>query len=809
MTKFSSLEDPGFIDVYKTLLRWILDIQKQVIHWLLQSLDSQKRWERIQQIDDAYKGTCSWIFDPDLPFQKWLCQSTIENSPFFWIQGRPGSGKSTLMKKVLIDSRTQEYLSLCSSRKWNLIPFFFHDRGSRVQKSINGLLQDILYGLLDADKSLSRFIKDPVIRKAFLRAVVQTDSTHNAMLDFSSVVKAHEWSTKGLADILKALLSQDEVELNVLFFIDALDEHSGNHRNLLSTINSCLVERSSPKVKVKLCVASRAEPIFRIAFQDVPTLEVHLYTKGDIRLYAHEQIRLYLNEEDGARDAEKLDALTTEITDKASGMFIWVRIVVEELIERLIDGYTVVQLREILLEIPEELQDLYRRVLSRIKPQYALHCYVLFQIFLCMEERGITAQTILTVTEVVVHHKYESIPAQAQSRKLASYSGGLIELVKNSSKPQLIHQTVRTFLKDSHSACHMVPQISEPLQDGMAYLTAFCVHVAVRERLHIAEDNGHRLLCLFNYAAETETMQSEDLVKMLDRLSTEPDCSDELKPIFANAIDYTIDGLHVIQEIASNGGLMAYHEEHPWLSQGLSLNSKLFPESQSSLPREHTTLLRPYDILSAAISSGVLPYAENKLSSGLLPTTMMNRAPLLHYAVTSSFITWQYVSSGYYERRTATAATLIRLCISQGADPNTQYNGMAALGFLVSLRPTSMGRPISIANWTSIFKTMTALLEAGADPNEMILSGGRFQRSLLSYVLRLASTSDDNALEMVRTLLEHGANTNLADADGFRPLFFALDRVHIKAAKLLLEFGADPGDLGNGRVANTEKYLVV
>ena len=51
---------------------------------------------RRQGIRKAYRNSCAWIFRHE-SYEKWMSG----NRGLLWVIGKPGSGKSTLMKKVL------------------------------------------------------------------------------------------------------------------------------------------------------------------------------------------------------------------------------------------------------------------------------------------------------------------------------------------------------------------------------------------------------------------------------------------------------------------------------------------------------------------------------------------------------------------------------------------------------------------------------------------------------------------------------------------------------------------------------------
>ncbi|KAK1238167.1 hypothetical protein MKX08_002746 [Trichoderma sp. CBMAI-0020] len=99
---------------------------------------------RITEIEDPFQSTFKWIFDLKL-FTHWL----QEGSGLFWINGKPGSGKSTLMKYIFQSSWTEDLLH--DWRKSSLdikAGFFFHFRGNAMQKSFEGLLRSLIIQIL-------------------------------------------------------------------------------------------------------------------------------------------------------------------------------------------------------------------------------------------------------------------------------------------------------------------------------------------------------------------------------------------------------------------------------------------------------------------------------------------------------------------------------------------------------------------------------------------------------------------------------------------------------------------------------------
>jgi hypothetical protein len=120
---------------------------------VLQSLRYDKMTHRYEDIVEAYPQTFKCIFEtPTEQQQPWSSFVAWLNTDqgVYWIGGKAGSGKSTLMKHVLDDSRTAQLLEdwaqnilLCQAS------YFFWNSRSREQKSEVGCLKVLLFQIFD------------------------------------------------------------------------------------------------------------------------------------------------------------------------------------------------------------------------------------------------------------------------------------------------------------------------------------------------------------------------------------------------------------------------------------------------------------------------------------------------------------------------------------------------------------------------------------------------------------------------------------------------------------------------------------
>jgi hypothetical protein len=135
-----------------------LKLQNKVQEEIIRSLTYPEMTFRYERILEAYPTTFDWVFrDPtadQLPwsnFSHWL----ETGNGVYWIHGKAGSGKSTLMKHIFDSHRTRKDLATWAStsetddhRPLCFATFFFWNSGTPEQKSQMGLLRSLLYQVL-------------------------------------------------------------------------------------------------------------------------------------------------------------------------------------------------------------------------------------------------------------------------------------------------------------------------------------------------------------------------------------------------------------------------------------------------------------------------------------------------------------------------------------------------------------------------------------------------------------------------------------------------------------------------------------
>ncbi|KAM0293640.1 hypothetical protein ACHAPM_011606 [Fusarium culmorum] len=123
---------------------------------LLESLEFDQIDSRKTTIKTAYSKTCSWFLKhPD--YLEWLdSKKQSHHLGFLWIRGKPGAGKSILMKFIYTKMKRND-----TPLKALTISFFFNARGKLLEKSVLGMYRSLLLQLLEGFPDLQRILDDP------------------------------------------------------------------------------------------------------------------------------------------------------------------------------------------------------------------------------------------------------------------------------------------------------------------------------------------------------------------------------------------------------------------------------------------------------------------------------------------------------------------------------------------------------------------------------------------------------------------------------------------------------------------------
>ncbi|KAE8447855.1 hypothetical protein EG329_010084 [Mollisiaceae sp. DMI_Dod_QoI] len=330
---------------------------------LLSSLYFKSIKVRQAAIKEAHVRTLEWIFDDDTEcphphssFLRWM-QS---GNGIFWITGKAGSGKSTLMKYLCSSEKTHGALqSWAGAGKLVMPSYFFWSAGNTMQKSQEGLLQSLLYQILKECEDLA-----PTICPARWAGGLK-----------SSFLEP--WSYEELSEALDSLAKLGQLSTKFCFFVDGLDEYDGEHVEIIKTLKNFASSSS-----IKLCVSSRPWNVFEKAFGGSNPQKMLLqdFTREDIKRYVEntleEDDRFVKLMEQDTRYKDLID----EIVIRAEGVFLWVYLVVRSLLRGLTNEDDIETLQLRLHKLPADLEQYFNQMLTTIEDVYQEQTAQIFQI---------------------------------------------------------------------------------------------------------------------------------------------------------------------------------------------------------------------------------------------------------------------------------------------------------------------------------------------------------------------------------------------------------------------------------------------
>ncbi|KAJ5995764.1 hypothetical protein N7481_002741 [Penicillium waksmanii] len=391
---------------------------------------------RRSQVSEAHKRTYRWAYMSN--FSEWM----VSEDPLFWISGKPGSGKSTLMKYLVNSPDTYAYLrKWAGTRKLVIIDYFFWINGSDIHRSQEGLLRSLLFDI---------FQKCPeLIQKKFPE---RWGESVNMSLDLKGSMIS--WNRQELLSGLQRITQQTTLSNAFCIFIDGLDEYEGEHEDLL-------------------CVASRPWNVFEKALGTDPSRKIYLehLNKPDIELYVKNTLQDRADFQALAMSDPDATELALDIVQRSNGVFLWVYLVVLLVKQGLVNEDRLVDLKRRVSAYPADLNNFFKHIMDSLDPLYQAQIATGFSVALAAREPlSIVSFWYLDELEldsnVAIAKKIDE-PAVKSNRldsfwrdevrkmeaRLNGRFKGLLEIVKmpkwevpSDIMVEFLHRTVRDFL---------------------------------------------------------------------------------------------------------------------------------------------------------------------------------------------------------------------------------------------------------------------------------------------------------------------------------------------------------------------------
>jgi hypothetical protein len=331
--------------------------------------------ERFSNVNGPARNTFDWVFEDSktflhnqpgskIAFRDWL----RSGSGIFHVEGKPGSGKSTLMKHICEHCETRQILrEWAGEKKLITSQFFFWRPGTPEQKSLRGLIRGLLWGIIRQEPQLAKLLFPRLWRPTELPAFGRSQ-----FIDLS---------VEDVDEALGLLLKGGDVldEYHFCFFIDGLDEFDENRGYTQYQLTQHLLQwASSPCRNVKLCVSSRQLPVFANAFSPAQRLTIHIFTDEDIEQLVKQRL-----EGNGAfqklaqSEKDRCDKMVRQVIESAEGVFLWVCVLLNLLEDSLGNGDSIAMLESIINSTPTELDDFFSHILNSIPLHYRRQAFII------------------------------------------------------------------------------------------------------------------------------------------------------------------------------------------------------------------------------------------------------------------------------------------------------------------------------------------------------------------------------------------------------------------------------------------------
>ncbi|KAL8911682.1 MAG: hypothetical protein Q9172_007630 [Xanthocarpia lactea] len=349
----------------------------------------------------ALEGTCQWItLRSDL--RAWIeGLSNPQSSNVFWLIGLPATGK-TVLSSVVID-HLQFLGKPCQ--------YTFFSSGHQSQRTAGYCLRSIATQLAVANVEF----------RARLSALhEETGVTFNSQNQVFKVI----WEKIFEGIILKMRFQQP-----LYWILDGIDE--ADQQSLLVT----RLTRMQPTSPIGVFFASRPVKIPTVPYQSAPPITLFLaenHTYEDIRTYARRSVESVLPDNEQTQSA-----VIEQVLAKASGSFLWVRLALETLEH---NWHTEDDIRRVLSELPQGMENLYIRMLAKVQNQSPR--------IRAMAERILTwmacAWRPLSISELEVALQPDFTGFIRLEETILDICGHFISV--HSSRVSIIHTTARDFL---------------------------------------------------------------------------------------------------------------------------------------------------------------------------------------------------------------------------------------------------------------------------------------------------------------------------------------------------------------------------
>ncbi|KAJ4175645.1 hypothetical protein NW767_015718, partial [Fusarium falciforme] len=309
-----------------------------------------------------------------------------------------------------------------------LLSFFFHGRGSELQKTPLGLFRSLFHQLL---RQVPEALTDLVA------------TFQQRCESIGKPGKQWQWHPRELQRFLESSLRKALEARTVWLFVDALDEcGEENAVNLAEYFKSLLPRLTSSGLKQsRICFTCRHYPILDL--DGVFEVCVEKENRKDISTFVQDKL--------SSIRGPTSSTIRDLVTNRANGVFMWAWLMVKQVLDLERKGAGLKKIEAEIRSVPQELDTLYRKLIRAMSPD----SLKLMQ-WICFATRPLSLDELrwALVIEADCPHQslYECQSAgdytsddERMQRRVQTLSRGLAEVTSDGKVVQFIHQSVKDF----------------------------------------------------------------------------------------------------------------------------------------------------------------------------------------------------------------------------------------------------------------------------------------------------------------------------------------------------------------------------
>ncbi|RDL34402.1 uncharacterized protein BP5553_07530 [Venustampulla echinocandica] len=452
----------------------------------LKSLNFLEMGYRQEEVLDARADSCGWILEHET-YQRWI----DDPHGLLWVKGKPGSGKSTLMKRIFKEDAAQADVHLS---------FFFHRRGVQLQQTFTGMLRTMCYQL----------ISQCAPARAIFRA------RYNDKKEFGRYGQDWDWREVELSQLLKSAIAVATQSHAISIFIDALDEASeGSAESIVTYIYEVHEEFQNSARRTSICFSCRHYPI--VSCNAGVEVCMENQNEDDISACVHRELSAKIHERKRQSWANDLKRLQNKIANSACGVFLWASLIVPLVAKEYNKGKSLDRVLEILHKVPRDLDSIYKHILTTLIDDDDREDSLHLMQWICFAKQPLSLTELryaLALDDSAIHEFQTCIQESegfveddTQMKQLiTSLSGGLVEARQHYSSDlvQFIHQSVNDYLLKGGFAWIGLQSQQNIVGQGNDRLTRSCINYL--KHGEVSEAEKLKLLSLYNAREEIQTM---------------------------------------------------------------------------------------------------------------------------------------------------------------------------------------------------------------------------------------------------------------------------------------------------------------